>query len=218
MTRPQAKGVTLTKVSKAIRLPGHPLSGKLRKMLERIDGVHKPLNLKALSVIMDRRITGGLFIIYADTGPYSIYLNPDGGHPELSLLHEVGHFLEWQCIPKSQNGPRDFSADPRFSVWLQAVYETQTVQRLLALLEEHEQNTQAFQDLDYLLSTNELWTRAYSQYVAGKIGFNIVSQQVSAENKVLTGTIKYQPYRSKRDFIPAQEVMDIMFTELGWTQ
>lgn len=185
-------------------------------MLESIDAVHRPLNLKSVSVIMDRRITGGLFLTHADTGPYSIYLNPNGSHPELSLLHEVGHFLEWQCIPKNQNGPRDFATDLRFNAWLQAVYETQTVQRLLALLAGQKEGTQAHRDLAYLLRPDELWTRAYSTYIAGKAIFNVVSQQLSAENKVVTGIIEYQPYWRREEFIPVQAVMDAMFIELGW--
>jgi len=216
MTRPRPKSVSLTKVSKAIRLPRHPLSNRLRKLLEMVDAVHTAANLKQVTIVMDRRVTGGLFFTHADTGPYSIYLNPYGSHPELSLLHELGHFLEWQCIPKDQHGPRDFATDLHFTVWLQAVYETQTTQRLLSLLEQQEEDTQSYKDLDYLLRAGELWTRAYSQYLAGKTSLSIISQEISAENKVVTGNITYKPYWGREEFIPVQEVMDMMFTELGW--
>ena len=106
-----------------------------------IDNIHSPKNLKGVDVVMDRRVPGGLLHVHADTGPHEIYLNPEGGHVELSLLHELGHYLEWQSIPKSRHGARDFSEDVFFAPWLRVVYETPTVQRLLALLSEQDEST-----------------------------------------------------------------------------
>ncbi len=169
-------------------------------------------------VVMNPLVRGAVFVAYTATGPYTIELNPNGSHPELSLLHEVGHFLEWQCIPKSRHGPRDFTSDSRSTAWLQAVYETQSVQRLLTLLEEQKEDMQAFNDLAYLLLPNEIWARAYSQYIARKDGFDVVSQQIAAENKVVTGTIRYQPYWGKEEFASVQEAMDILFMKEGWTK
>jgi hypothetical protein len=102
--RPRPKSTSLTKVSKAVRLPSHPLSGRLNNLLEAVDAVHTATNLKQVAVIMSHFVQGAVFDAYTGTGPYTICLNPTGSHPELSLLHEVGHFLECQCIPKAAFG------------------------------------------------------------------------------------------------------------------
>ena len=167
---------------------------------------------------MDRRVPGGLFFVHADTGPYEIYLDPNGSHLELSLLHEVGHYLEWQSIPKNQHGPRDFSRDALFTAWLQTVFETPTVQRLLTLLGRQQKGTQAYRDIEYLLRLNELWTRAYCQYIARKTDFAVLFQQIAAENKVVTGNIRYGPYWGWEEFVSLQDVMDAMFDGLGWSK
>ena len=177
-------------VSKAILLPRHPLSPRLKRVLEAIDKLHSPKGLRAISVVMNGYVVGGEF----DPGLYAINLNPFGSHPELTLLHEVGHYLEWRSIPKNQAGPRDFASDPRFMAWLDAAYKTVAVQRLLALLEQQKEGSQAFNDIGYLLRPNELWTRAYSQYIARAASLPVLFQQVATENKVVTGNIKYVPY------------------------
>jgi hypothetical protein len=149
MKRPSAKSVSLTKVSKAIRLPSHPLSNRLRNMLEMVDAVHSPENLKAVLVIMDRRVAGGLFYAHAETGPYDIYLDPEGSHPELSLLHEIGHFLEWQCIPKNQHGSRDFNSDALFGEWLDIVLVSSNVQRMILLRDKKNEESKVVSEMSY---------------------------------------------------------------------
>lgn len=216
--RPPHRPLVPTTVAKSVRLPKHRLSSRLGKVLAAVDVIHSPKNLKAIPVLMDGRVLGGLFVVHADTGPYEIYLDPDGHHPELSLLHEVGHYLEWQSIPKDQHGMRDFSTDGLFTLWLQTILETPTIQRLLVLLEQQQEGTQAFQDIAYLLRLNELWTRAYSQYVARKANLSVVFQQMAAENKVVTGNIRYGPYWGWEEFASVQDVIDAMFDELGWSK
>lgn len=216
--RPPRKTLAPTKVAKAVRLPNHPLSSRLGKVLDAVDVIHSPKNLKAIPVLMDGRVQGGLFYTYADTGPYKIYLDPRGDHPELSLLHEVGHYLEWQSIPKDQHGARNFSTDARFAVWRRAVFETATVQRLSALLKQQQERTGAFQDIDYLLRLNELWTRSYTQYVARETNLSVLFQQIATENKLVRGNIKYEPYWGWQEFASVQYVMGVMFKELGWSK
>lgn len=217
MTRPPAKSSTLTKVAKAVRLPPHPLKRRLQKVLEVIDSVHAPKNLKALLVVMDGSIQGGQFQACSATGPYDIYLNPSGSHPELSFLHEIGHFLEWQAIPKAEFGPRRFSNDLLFAPWLQVVRESETIQRHFELRDHHPEESLIYQASSYLLDEAELWARAYSQYIALKKQVPIILEQIAAENKVLTGNIPLKPYWRTADFRTIQIAMDAIFQELEWS-
>ena len=213
MKRPPRQSL---KVAKAVLLPHHPLSDRLRKALKSVDAVHSPPNLKPMTVIMDKGIQGAEFNSYSDTGPYEILLNPNGTHPELSLLHEVGHYLEWQTIPKSHFGPRDFEDDLLFAGWLAAVFVSPTVQRLTILRGSQPVAGVMYNEINYFLKARELWARAYSQYIASKTLSAILSQQVAAENKVVRGTMTLRPYWQRDEFLPIQSVMDSLFEQLGW--
>ncbi len=206
---------TLT-VAKAVRLPHHPLSDQLRKVLKAVDALHSPKNLKPLTVIMNRMVPGAVFDAYTGSGPYSIYLNPAGTHPELSLLHEVRHYLEWQAIPKSGHGPRNFQDEPLFWDWLDAVFVSQNVLRLKNLRDEQSEESLAYQAILYLLTPEELSARAYSQYIALQTHLPALGQQISAENKAVAGTIIYGPYWSEADFLPIEAAMYSLFAGLGW--
>ncbi len=218
MKRPQAKSVSLTKVSRAVRLPGHLLARRIRRFLEMVDAVHTATNLKPVAVEMNPFVQGAVFDTYTGTGPYTIYLNPHGSHVELSLVHEVGHFLEWQCIPKSGFGQRSFKSDPLFAAWLQAVRESQNVNRLLDLRDAESQESSVQKTANYLLDEQELWARSYSQYVAVKMLSPVLMQQTAAENKVITGKIQFKPYWDAADFHAVRSEIDKVFQALGWVK
>ncbi len=218
MKRPNRKALVPLKVEKAVCLPKHSLSDRLGKVLKAIDTVQFPKNLKIMHVVMDSQVQGGEFIFYANRGPYEIRINPNGSHPELSLLHEVGHYLEWQSIPKIQNTYREFQMDPLFKAWNEAVYASPTRKHLSKVLENHQEGTQASIDIGYFLRTDELWTRSYSQYIARKTEMSVLFQQIAAENKVVTGNIRYKPYWSWEEFSPIENAMDVIFAEAGWSK
>jgi len=218
MTRPQAKSITLTKVSKAVDLPRHPLSGRLGRFLKTVDAVHTATNLKQVAVEMTPFVLGAAFNAYTATVPYTIELNPKGSHVELSLIHEVGHFLGWQAIPKSGFGQRSFQSDPLFAAWLQAVRESQNVNRLLDLRDAEAEESSVQKAANYLLDEQELWARSYSQYVAVKMLSPALSQQIAAENKVIAGRIQFSPYWDTADFHAVQSEIDKIFQTLSWVK
>lgn len=212
MKRP-GRPLTLTK---AVLLPRHPLSDRLRRVLKAVDAVHSPRNLKPVQVTLLRTTQGAHFFAYADTGPYEIEMNSAGTHPELSLLHEVAHFLEWQAIPKGVLGPRNFGDDSLFSRWLFVVSRTLTVQRLSALRDQQPEASTSFQEAAYALRPVELWARAYSQYVAREADVSVLYQQIAAENRAAAGTIVDGIYWPWDEFAPVQEAMQALFRHLEW--
>ncbi len=218
MTRSNAKRTALTKVAKAVVIPPHPLNSRLQKVLEAIDSVHSPKNLKLSRVFFDRRVAGGEFVAHGPLGPYSIYINPGGNHPELSLLHEIGHLLDWQSIPKSVPGNRNFNEAPLFYDWLDAVLDSGNVQRLISLRDQQAAESDTYEDIGYLLRPEELWARAYTQYVARKSGLEALNQQISAENKTALNGILYAPFWPSDQFPPIETTMDVIFQNQGWTK
>jgi len=167
---------------------------------------------------MDSRVRGAVFEAYTATGPYTIHLNPDGNHPELSLVHEIGHFLEWQAVPKAAPGQRSLKDDSFFVQWLEVVRATENFGRLHDLRESQEEAGPIHQAANYLLDEQELWARSYSQYVAVKKQVPMLLQQIGAENKILTGTILLRPYWKNSDFLPVQTAIDSIFQALGWSK
>lgn len=203
-------------VAKAVLLPRPPLSDRLRRVLKGVDAVHLPKSLKPVQVTLTRTVQGANFFAYADTGPYAIELNPAGTHPELSLLHEVAHFLEWQAIPKVIFGPRNFGADPLFGRWLFVLSQTPTVRRLSAILDQEPELSPTHQQTSYVLRPVELWARAYCQYVTREADVPILYQQIAAENRAAAGTIVNDVYWAWDEFAPVQEAMKVIFRHLEW--
>ena len=196
---------------KSVHIPSHDLSARLRAILRLIEATHALPKLDRIDVEWDAGVKGGLFIAHAPRGPYEIRLNPIGDHPELTLLHEVGHFLEWYAIPKQEASNRDFDRDPRFDDWLDAVLASANIQRMISLRDRQGADSSVYEDLNYLLRPEELWTRAYSQYVArtgGQAKAAVLFQQIAAENKVVKGGIMYKPYWSWSDFSPVQNAIE----------
>ncbi len=216
--RPPAKSSTLTKMAKAVVIPPHPLKRRLQKVLDAIDLIHALKNLKPSRVFFDRRIAGGEFVAHGPLGPYSIYINPAANHPELSLLHEIGHLLGWQSIPKSLPGNRNFNEDPLFYDWLDAVLDSGNVQRLISLRDQQAEGSDTYEDINYLLRPEELWARAYTQYVARKSGLEALNQQISAGNKTALNGILYAPFWPSDQFPPIETTMDVIFQNQGWTK
>ncbi len=213
--RSRSKYLSLTRVSKAIRLPKHSLSDRLHKVLAAVDTVYTAKNLKSLPVVMKKGIPGARFCIYADTGPYEIELNPDGDHLELSLLHEIGHYIEWQSIPKVPSvGPRNFGIDPLFAPWLTVIFFSPTVMHLREILVRYPEGSPEHVQIKYLLRPDELWARAYTQYIAKKADASVLFQQLAAENRSNTGTIQYQPYWKWDEFLSISKAIDAIFESL----
>ncbi len=218
--RPKTVGSGASLV-KSVRIPSHDLSTRLRAVLRLIETTHDLPKLDRIDVEWDSEVKGGQFVAHAPRGPYEIRLNPDGNHPELTLLHEVGHFLEWYAIPKQETSNRDFDKDPRFDDWLDAVLASANIRRMISHRDRQAANLSVYEDLNYLLRPEELWTRAYSQYVArtgGQAKAAVLFQQIAAENKIVKGGIMYKPYWSWSDFSPVQNAIEQILRELGWTK
>lgn len=216
MKRPRAKSTALTKLSRAIWLPNHVLTERLRKILDLIDKVHAPKNLKKVTLIMDRSVRGAKFTCRGAYGPYEILLNPSGSHPELSLVHEIGHYLEWQTIPKNIIGHRNFDNDAILSEWLKAMLNCPGVINLVRLRDQQKMDSKAYKDINYLLRPEELWARMYSQYTAKKSLASVLFQQIAAENKISSGGIMYLPYLPWDQFPLIEGEMDWIFRDQGW--
>lgn len=95
--RPRPAGIP---IGRALDIPAGIAYDDLREVVAAIDRVHGDGNLPRIPVRLTRGVADfGRFRFDPDTGqPISISINPVQPHRELALLHEIGHFLDWQSL------------------------------------------------------------------------------------------------------------------------
>jgi len=152
--------------------------------------------------------------------PIEIKISRAAEHVMNTLAHEVGHFLEVQgVLPAVQGNPQ---AVANLAAVRAVLNNTAAVRRLDALLAGTEKLTVMYGNIPitsgadpaytaYLRQENEIWARAYAQYIATK----------SQNPKMLEELRKEQAYYypvawSDDDFEPVTAAIDTLFTTLGW--
>lgn len=122
----------------------------------------------------------GLFV--ADTrGPVAIRLT-GGDHSALTVIHEIGHFLDFAGLPGegfSSKKPRG-----RLKRLMKQIRKSPEVQALQA----------SGLDTDDILDARELFSRAYAQYIVSRSGDSLLVVQLAnirltsmAEGQELSG-------------------------------
>jgi len=142
----------------------------------------------------------------------SISVSTISPHPHMTVAHEIGHFLDQQGI-----GSRRFaSVDPKFSLLFKAFNDAiagsdsfQVIQKLTTL--NLSQKTK--EHLAYIQQPEELFARAYAQWVATKSKNKTFAKELD-DSLPKSGTIPHQ--WSHDDFRPIAASLDSMFRELGW--
>lgn len=225
-----AAGPLGTPVSAALRLEVSAKSevGKaVRSALATIDEVHGDGALPEIPVVKNRRKSSlGMYThqLYTDEA-VEISLSSNGTHKELTFAHEVGHFLDHHGIGRPGvwvSGGRSGSADPILQPWWDAVQKSSSYQSLLDLRNQKTVEIDGIRywidrsSLKYYLQPNEVWARAYAQYIATRGKSDVMKQQLNA----IIGS--KSPYKVRHwtedDFEPIAKTMDELFRSLGWMQ
>jgi len=217
-----------TPVSQALKIPtSGPHQAAYQEALDAIDAVHGDGKLPKLPVTTDSRMESlGEFRFLAGTGePLEIVVNGKGSHRQLTLAHEIGHFLDYQGIGKP--GRAESMERGLFNEWRKAVSASKAVETL----REKRKSPSRFvvkttlpsgttyvakPDSYYLLYTldeKEIWARSYAQYIAVRSGNPTMLAQLAKE--------RLDPVYSERqwddeDFAPIAAAIDALFRRLGW--
>jgi HK97 family phage portal protein len=215
-------------VSNALKLPS---SGKYKAIYEEaigaIDRVHGDGTLPNLPVVTKSDMDAyGQYRYFTSGKADSIRINSKGNHHQLTLAHEIGHFLDQQALGGAKAMASD--RDPRLEAWRRAVDESQAVQRLTdkrrnpenyaAEVEHAGQRYTAKPDrlfTAYLLRREELWARSYAQYIAERSGNATLLAQLAAER---VDSIYGDRHWDEADFAPIAAAIDTLFRGLGWLQ
>ena len=228
---PKPKGPTGTPVGAALGLPGGAFGAKMKAAVGAIDAVHGDGSLKAIPV-QKTESTGryGAFWQAQPSGtPIKITVSNKGDHPELTLAHEVGHFIEMTAMPGHNLGRRNWHNDPLVKGWMDAVKDSRAVAGLTDLIGKREVDV-AMPDgrtakcrvdgkyIRYTLKWQELWARSYAQYVATRSGDKAMLEQLAAIVRPKDKPALYPTQWEAADFEPIAAAIDGIFKSLGWLQ
>lgn len=215
-------------VSQALNVPK---SGKARVAIDRalaaIDRVHGDGNLPEIPVravrlrdgVMGRYRYGGM----PQKSEIHIGTRTPAEHAPATIVHEIGHYLDHLGLP----GSRFTSADPDFmdlfEEWHTAARDSRAIQRLI----DQRWNPERYEIpmpggfsirpqrgfLDYLVTTEEVWARSYTQYVAVRSGDDMLRAVIAEERRdVMYGSSQWDD----DDFEPIARAIDRLFKALGW--
>lgn len=151
----------------------------------------------------------------------SITVGEHGIHPELTLVHEIGHRIDVQGIPdvdgQRLEAIRNYVKTPILLEWKQAVDESPSIKQLKYLVRSGSLPQKDDGYARYLLNDYEIWARSYAQYIATRSGNTRLVEQVrkilALENQVLA-----RRQWSDQFFEPIGKSIDRIFLKLGWVQ
>ncbi|MCZ7563810.1 MAG: phage head morphogenesis protein [Burkholderiales bacterium] len=133
------------------------------------------------------------------------------GHPELTLAHEIGHWIDFFGIAK----PRLFAseaADDLMYGWRKAVQESEAFRKIQQAVVERRNVKYA----SYLLRAREIWARSYAQWVAVRSGdAKLLEQLDKIRRKAYSGEQRASQWEDA-DFEPIAREIDALFRKLGW--
>lgn len=182
--------------------------------LAEIDKIHSIENLPVIPIKDSVSVKfQGQYSFYANRNrPIDIKLSKVSVNPEMTLAHEIGHFIDNQVIPKT-SGYYSSISSPIMEEWRLAIANSSATMNLKSMV-----GNRAFDQkkVRYYLSAEEQWARSYAQWVGQKSGNITMMNQA----KAITEYERNEPYKNSQwatdDFSPIGVAIDNIFKKLGW--
>jgi len=203
-----------------LQIEGNLLASGLRRAVALCDRVHRIPAVASFPVIItrSRREEGHYLMTARPRVPVHIAVSRHARHPELTLLHEVGHFLD-QMAFNPIGGGFGSECEPRFDVLKDAWLASRVVQRMESLLSRRggyaNQKSRAI--LRYELYARELWARTYVQWVVKRSADPLFLSELNRmrhEGAIFVG--QYYTFQWEDDeFDPIIRLVDDLFHTAG---
>ena len=191
-------------VSAAIRSVAKAYAEPVQRAMKAINSVHGTSTLPKIPI---RSGNAGdyLGLFAADTrGPVAIRLT-GGDHAALTVIHEIGHFLDFAGLP----GEGASSRNPKGKLRrvMRAIRKSPEVKAIKAI---------AGVNQGYNLDPAELFARAYTQYIVGRSGETFLLLQL--KGLTLNATLPEDEYKqwSDENFLPIEAAFERLFKGLKW--
>lgn len=220
--KPQPAG---TPVSSHFTKIDDTIKAKVNRAMKAIDEVHGDGVLKNIPILSLRHddAADGYFTRGAEGGPpKKISIKAGGVTPELTHVHEMGHYLDYWALGKQ--GSFASTETKAGKTLLAAIKQTPTTKALLEgiksgkILSEGRMmfaNQRSKEYMEYLARDREIFARAYSQYIANKSSSDILKKQLAGLIKD-QGNDTMRQHWSEEEFKPIEKLFEEIFIEKGW--
>lgn len=197
-----------TPVSAGVSTSSRKYKKVVNEVLACIDSVHgdgKLIGCEVKSAGRSKEVNGA----YSRYWPPTIRLSSSARSPELTLVHEIGHYIDYEGLKHSPSSlRRTDDKEPLITKVLEEIHNSTGYKDGAAFFSEH-----APSYLPYWSRDREVFARAYAQYIAIKSQNAKLLRQVSTilkdpDNKFLQWT--------SSDFHGILKAMDDLFKGEGW--
>lgn len=128
-----------------------------------------------------------------------------------TLLHEIGHYLDYTSLEPAGQLTR-FSADSDLVLVINAARKTKAFRTYEQVMADSSALVFDTDYAEYLSRPEEMWARAYAQYIAEKSGDEELLAAI-AERAGLSIPNQW----NREDFAPIREAIDQLFVYKKWT-
>jgi hypothetical protein len=198
-------------ISQAFDVPAGPDEDPIRLALSAIDRVHGDGALPPLTVHLEALAPGQQG--YYDPVEVRLAVSPSASRPTLTLIHEIGHVLDHHGL----GGAKALASQrhPLLADWRSVTRQTQKHQ-ILRYITQTSWDAVAIATATHLLLDEELWARAFAQYVVVRSKFEALSNQLDETRRPVAGTVYLPRQWDDGDFAPVADSIDRLFRRLGW--
>ncbi|MDX2110615.1 MAG: phage minor head protein [Verrucomicrobiota bacterium] len=180
---------------------------KIHATFASIDSVHGDGTLARIPINnkVSRKSDGTYWSSPHSAGSIGVKNAPAG--MEFHLTHEVGHWLDHIALPGHKFSSN--SNHPAISALMNAIKSTQSI----SLIRSNATITEKYRR--YLLSPNEMFARAYAQFIATNSKNPKMLEWLNSVRDGKTNYIKESQW-SESDFAPVQTAFLDFFIKMGW--
>jgi hypothetical protein len=186
------------------------MSDHAKYALDAINSVHSDGVLPKINILSSRaKSYNGLYNYGGNGESKNITISNLCNRPELTIIHEIGHFIDHKGMSLGGKNFLTESSTPLLNNWKSAVLNTDSIKKILSFRKS--------KDRKYLLDVSEVWARSYAQYIATKSNDYLLLSQVSnvLNNKKYAEIYRFSQWEDD-DFKPVIDAIDELFKKLGW--